>query len=71
MSDRPEGQRAFRIIFTLIAGVVAIAGFEFRVIFHSFSQYIPLTPPWSWMAVAVCLYVHAAVVGAHFAGKVT
>lgn len=68
MSESPQGQRAFRVILATISSVVAVAAFEFRVIFHSFAQYIPLSPPWSWIAVSICLYIHAAIAGAHFGG---
>ncbi|GMH37943.1 hypothetical protein BSKO_05827 [Bryopsis sp. KO-2023] len=68
ISERPQGQHAFRVILIAVSGIVAIAGLEFRVIFHSFGQYIPMTPPWSWLLVGAFMYMKAAIVGAHFAG---
>lgn len=58
------------MLFLFVGGVVGIAAFEGRVLFHAFSQYILLRPPWSWIIVSAFLYLKAAIVAAHFAGRV-
>ena len=40
----------------------SVVGFEGRVVFHSFGQYIKLPPPWNWLAVTVCLLGMAIIV---------
>eukprot|EP00798_Chlamydomonas_sp_ICE-L_P014360 gene14360-20357_t len=51
-----------------IALVGALVGFEGRVVFHAFGQYIKLHPPWNWIAVTIGLFGFAAVTMAHMAG---
>jgi hypothetical protein len=51
------------------AAVVALVGFEGRVVFHSFGQYIKLQPPYSYLAVTMALAGFAAVFVAHVTGQ--
>ncbi|EFJ42255.1 hypothetical protein VOLCADRAFT_97706 [Volvox carteri f. nagariensis] len=55
---------------TIIAGalLVALVGFEGRVVFHGFGQYIQLPPPWNWLAVTFALFGCAAVLLLHLTG---
>lgn len=46
----------------------ALIGFEGRVVFHAFSQYIRLPPPWDWVAVTFALFGCAAVGLAQISG---
>eukprot|EP00798_Chlamydomonas_sp_ICE-L_P021510 gene21510-28493_t len=51
-----------------VALIAALAGFEGRVVFHSFGSYIKLQPPWDWIAVTVGLFGFSAVTVAHMSG---
>ncbi|KXZ48748.1 hypothetical protein GPECTOR_25g332 [Gonium pectorale] len=48
--------------------LVALVGFEGRVVFHGFGQYIVLPPPWNWAAVTFALFGCAAVGLLHMSG---
>ena len=61
-----EGTRRTLLI---VAAVVALVGFEGRVVFHSFGQYIRLQPPYSYLAVTMALAGFAVVFVAHATGK--
>ena len=50
--------------------VVVLAGFaEIRIIFHSYSAYIHLPAPWSYVLVTVCVYSVAVFSLLHFNGS--
>ncbi len=38
-----------------IALLGTVIGFEGRVVFHAFGQYIKLPPPWDWITVTACM----------------
>ena len=46
----------------------ALVGFEGRVVFYAFGQYIKLHPPWNWIAVTLALFGFALVSVAHVLG---
>ncbi|GLC46128.1 hypothetical protein PLESTB_001193000 [Pleodorina starrii] len=48
--------------------LVALVGFEGRVVFHGFGQYIQLPPPWNWLAVTFALFGCAVVLLLHLTG---
>jgi len=48
--------------------IAALIGFEGRVVFYAFGQYIKLHPPWNWVAVTMALFGFAAVSVAHYLG---
>ncbi|GFR52565.1 hypothetical protein Agub_g15155, partial [Astrephomene gubernaculifera] len=48
--------------------LVALVGFEGRVVFHGFGQYIQLPSPWNWLAVTFALFGCAGVGLAHVTG---
>ncbi len=50
--------------------VVAVVGFEGRVVFHAFGQYVRLPPPWNWVAVSAALMGGAGLIIAAHAGAV-
>ena len=60
-----HGVRAVSVTLGL-AG--ALVGFEGRVVFHAFRQYINLHPPWDWVAVSVALVGLFAAFMAHQGG---
>ncbi|KAG2447194.1 hypothetical protein HYH02_007936 [Chlamydomonas schloesseri] len=51
-----------------VALLVALVGFEGRVVFHGFGQYIQLPPPWNWVAVTFALFGCAVVGLMHVTG---
>lgn len=51
----PSVSRAIRNTILTVALLVFLVGFEGRVIFHSFSQYIKLQAPWDWLAITLAL----------------
>lgn len=55
---------------TILAGalLVALVGFEGRVVFHGFGQYIQLPPPWNWLAVTFALFGCAVMLLLHLTG---
>lgn len=63
-----RSQQAWRSILLLLALASTLAGLEGRVIFRAFGQYIPLHPPWSYLAVTAALAIAAAVFVVHQAG---
>ena len=69
MSDSPLVTQYVRALLATIAGVIVVLGFEGRVIFHSFANYIPLDFPYNWIIVSTFLFLKAGVIGAHFAGN--
>ncbi len=48
--------------------LVALVGFEGRVVFHSFATYLQLPPPWDWLAVTLALFGVAGLGVAHATG---
>ncbi|KAG2493679.1 hypothetical protein HYH03_008193 [Edaphochlamys debaryana] len=48
--------------------LVALIGFEGRIVFHGFGQYIKLPPPWDWVAVTFALFGCAVVGILHLTG---
>ncbi len=48
--------------------LVALVGFEGRVVFHGFGQYIKLPAPWNWVAVTFALFGCAGVGLMHVTG---
>ena len=52
----------------LVSLAGTLAGLEGRVIFRAFGQYIPLHPPWSYLAVTAALFGTAALAVLHLAG---
>ena len=63
-----RSRQAWRSILLLLALAGTLAGLEGRVIFRAFGQYIPLHPPWSYLAVTAALAIAAAVFVMHQAG---
>ncbi|KAJ9506464.1 hypothetical protein QJQ45_019460, partial [Haematococcus lacustris] len=67
----PGSSRAVRLMRNMVL-VLSLAGclvgFEGRVLFYAFSQFIVLPPPWDWLAVTLALAGLAAVGLAHFTG---
>lgn len=57
-----------RLTLMIIYGIVFIAAFEGRIIFHSFGSYITLTWPWNWIFVSLMLYINFAIFIAHLTG---
>jgi hypothetical protein len=57
-----------RKVVLLLALAATLAGFEGRVVFRAFGQYIQLHPPWNYIAVTCALYGGAALVVLHLAG---
>jgi hypothetical protein len=55
-------------VLLLLSLAAALAGFEGRVVFRAFGQYIQLQPPWNYIAVTCALYGAAALVVLHLAG---
>ena len=53
----------------LLVGLIGlVAGFEGRVVFASFGQYIHVPSPWSYLLVTPALYAGAALFASHFTG---
>ncbi|GLI61232.1 hypothetical protein VaNZ11_003532, partial [Volvox africanus] len=54
----------------ILAGalLMALVGFEGRVVFHGFGQYIQLPPPWNWLAVTFALFGCVVVLLLHLTG---
>eukprot|EP00884_Botryococcus_braunii_P004652 jgi/Botrbrau1/14188/Bobra.182_3s0121.1 len=59
---------ALRKALLLLSLAATLAGFEGRVVFRAFGQYIQLQPPWNYIAVTFALYGGAALVVLHLAG---
>ena len=57
-----------RKVLTVLLVLVVVGCLEIRVIFHSFSQYIKVSPPWDVVAITVGVYLLALVALAHFGG---
>ena len=66
-----RSRQAWRSILLLLALAGTLAGLEGRVIFRAFGQYIPLHPPWSYLAVTAALAIAAVVFVMHQAGGLT
>ncbi len=54
------------LVLVGLAGV--LAGFEGRIVFHSFGQYIKIAPPYSYIAITLALYGMASIVLLHVSG---
>lgn len=53
----------------LISSAGLLAGIEGRIVFHSFGQYIKLTPPFSYVTITFGMYSVAAVVLLYISGS--
>ena len=54
------------LVLVGLAGV--LAGFEGRIVFHSFGQYIKIAPPFSYIAITLALYGMASIALLHVSG---
>lgn len=62
----PRLARTIRTTLLVTSMLAVMAGFEGRVVFHAFRQYIKLPPPWDWVAVtAALLGLGAAALAQH------
>ena len=59
---------AIRKSLTTLAVLIIVGCLEVRVIFHSFSQYIKVSPPWDLVTVTSGIYLVTLIVLNHFAG---
>lgn len=66
----PAVANFLRSVLLTVSGLSAMIGFEGRVVFHAFRQYIKLQPPWDWLAVTAALLGLGAAALAHHGGIV-
>jgi hypothetical protein len=64
----PNLADGLRKTLLVAAAVVALVGFEGRVVFHSFGQYIQLQAPYNYIAVTLALAGFGSVFVAHVTG---
>eukprot|EP01090_Pellita_catalonica_P017436 TRINITY_DN5262_c0_g1_i1.p1 TRINITY_DN5262_c0_g1~~TRINITY_DN5262_c0_g1_i1.p1 ORF type:complete len:917 (+),score=87.72 TRINITY_DN5262_c0_g1_i1:272-3022(+) len=60
--------RKMLTVLSLAAGSVIVGCFEYRVIFHTFSHSIGISPPWSYVFVTLALYSIFTIFSLHFLG---
>lgn len=65
---RAGRKEAARRVLLLLSLAATLAGFEGRVVFRAFGQYVQLQPPWNYLAVTCALYGGAALLVLHLAG---
>jgi len=57
-----------KTISMFVAVIVFVGSFEHRILFSSFSQWIPLFPPWNYILITIVLYILTALFGFHLMG---
>lgn len=68
LPGRPGIVRGLKRLIITVCLLAALVGFEGRVVFHSFGQFIKLPPPWDWAAVTFALFGSAGVLLLHLNG---
>ncbi|KAK2078944.1 hypothetical protein QBZ16_002634 [Prototheca wickerhamii] len=66
-----ERVRRVRVAALLVSLAALLAGLEARVIFFSYGQYVPLAPPWNYVAVTLAVYGVGALALLHAAGALS
>ncbi len=64
----PRVVSLLRMLLLTSSLAALVAGFEGRVVFYAFRQYIQLHPPWDWLAVTAALLGLGAAAVAHNGG---